>query len=340
MRTPDVTRIRISSVGDCLGIIPPMLGFEPTESLVVMVAVDGTVELTARVDLAVMDDPGAADSLLGRIWGRFPGATATFVAYTADPDRGWAALAACDAWLPPHLLRLVVLVSGGRWWADTPEGPGEVMDAGRVAAEAVYRGMVTRSSREELAASIAGPPEAEVDRLLDLVHAEREALRDVPLDDWPGVLAGLVRGYDPARGLDDAALIRLALLCRDGETRDTAVLGLTRENAERQVALWTQVVRRTPEPLAVFALGVLGMASWVRGDGALQCICLEQIEEVLPDCGIARMLSDIIESVVPPSTWEGLRARLLASSSRRVRRAVRLHARRQGSRPPTSVPTA
>jgi len=326
-------------VGDCLGIIPPMLGFEPAESLVVMVVVDRTVQLTARVDLAGMDHPGAPGELLERIWSRFPGASATFVAYTARPDRGWAVLSACDAWLPSHLLRTVVLVSGGRWWADTPDGPGEVVDAGRVAAEAVYRGMVTRSSREELAASIAGPPPGEVPRLLTLADAEWDALLDVPIDDWPGAIAGIIRGFDQARGLDDATALRAALLCHDGEARDTAVLSLTRETAERQHALWSQVVRRTPERLQVYAVGVLGMASWVKGDGALQCVCLERIERVQPDCGIARMLADIIESVVPPSTWDALRGRLLASASRRVRRAVRSHARRQLSCPPTSAPT-
>ena len=47
-------------------------------------------------------------------------------------------------------------------------------------------------------------------------------------------------------GLDDAACLELALLVTDTVVRDVACALVTREDARRHLALWLEVVRRTP----------------------------------------------------------------------------------------------
>lgn len=53
---PAVARIR--DLHDLLGVIPHLLGFHPDESLVVLVVVDGQVQLTARADLGDLKPAG------------------------------------------------------------------------------------------------------------------------------------------------------------------------------------------------------------------------------------------------------------------------------------------
>ena len=73
-------------------------------------------------------------------------------------------------------------VDGSRWWSLTcdqaccpAEGTPYDVAGHRLAAEAVFAGLTTRASREELAATVAGPPPAEVPRLVELAAEVRTA---------------------------------------------------------------------------------------------------------------------------------------------------------------------
>ena len=49
------TRLKVSTPGDLLGLIPYLLGFPPQESLVLLLIGEGQVRLTARLDLPPPD---------------------------------------------------------------------------------------------------------------------------------------------------------------------------------------------------------------------------------------------------------------------------------------------
>ena len=80
---------------------------------------------------------------------------------------------------------------------------------------------------------------------------------------WAGAVVDALRAAR-APGLDDAACLELALLVRDTLVRDVACALVTREDARRHLALWLEVVRRTPPELAPAPLCLVGVAAWAE----------------------------------------------------------------------------
>ena len=69
------------NIDDLIGLVPYLIGFHPEESLVVIVIEDGRVQVTARVDLAVVSGRGSPEALVSRLFDRYPAAVAWFIAY-------------------------------------------------------------------------------------------------------------------------------------------------------------------------------------------------------------------------------------------------------------------
>ncbi len=320
----DVPRIRLGSIVEALDMIPHLLGFQPEESLVVMVVEAGQVQVTARVDLTAVRQEFLLDDLLGRLWQRFPAADAHLIAFTADHDLGWQVLGDCDLRLAEPVSRSLTLVDGDTWQGDGPDGPaGRLGGRGsRIAAEAVYHGLVARASRGELAATLDGPVDAAGPPAQVAFEHQETTVAGTRRTRWPALMGDAIRNFRPDRGIDVDEAARLAIMLRDPDARDVAVLAITREDSEHHRALWTAVVRRCPPAWQGYPLGVLGIACWAGGDGAMLTICLERAELLVPESGLVSVLGDLLQAVVPPSAWDGLRQDLLRSAAPRIRRAA------------------
>ena len=280
---------------DLLGVVPHLLGFHPQESLVLLVLVAGRLELTARLDLA---------------------AVRTGIAYNANVRRAWTALGAAEL-AAGERWEGSVHVDGARWWL----APGAVGGSYRpgetvAAAEATLLGLQARPSRGCLADSVATDPDVGAWHRREYERARRAADRATGA---PGrvltgvladVLAGRVAGFLPRRPGELAR--ELSALAADQRSREAAILFTTAPIADALVGLWTTVVRRVPRPAAAAALGLLGLAAWVRGDGALQNVCLEQGLLIDAEHDLLSILSDLNAAMVPPSRWPGMRAMLAA----------------------------
>lgn len=317
--------IRLQHRQECLGLIPAMLGFQPAESLVILVVAGGRVELTARTDLPRgPDEHQSMVTLLNRMWLRFPGADALLVAYSHDKAEAWRVLELCEQVLTAARRKSSLLVSDGWWWDDPAGPPGGTLEqaSSRTAAEAVLRGLVVRGTRDELAAELAGPTASEQARLKPVLAAAEDRLAGLRPEDRMRLMAELVRGHGPAAvlGAEEGAL--LALLVQEPDCRDVAVLSLRRDNATQMVALWREVVATALPAHRGFVVAVLGMAAWVDGSGALLSICLDIAGELLGEVALVRILGDLMTWVVPPSTWEDSRRQMLETAPARVRRVV------------------
>ena len=102
--------------------------------------------------------------------------------YSEQPEPARSFLSGLVAALPARLVTDALYVDGSRWWSLTcdqaccpAEGTPYDVAEHRLAAEAVFAGLTTRASREELAATVAGPPLAEVPRLVELAGEVRRA---------------------------------------------------------------------------------------------------------------------------------------------------------------------
>lgn len=292
---------------DVLATVPLVLGFEPEDSLVLL-TFGATQPFHARVDLP--REPEHVRSVCDQlVWPSLQHRVARvlLVAYTSDRSWGGEVLRAVAACFESQGIDVVACLraDADRWWSVGSEpsceedGPGTPYDAAGHAfrARAVLEGRVTLPDRATLAASVAPRPDGPTPDLLDaLRHADPpdpaafEALLDVLLD----------TGDRP----DDEQVADLLVAVRLGRYRDRVARRLGRDTARAHVALWSEVVRRAPESHVADAAGVLALAAWVAGDGALAWCAVDRARAVDPEHTLCGLVSGLLEAAVPPREWE------------------------------------
>ena len=303
------TTLTARSPEDLLAVVPVVLGFVPTDS-VVMLTFGARSTFHARVDL-----PAAARRH------RRGGRVAARAGRAARRASGWCSCSTATTPLPAERVsrRLVrgfreagievvdVLRADGRRWfpllAVAPVGAGQ--------RRAVRRHARTRSRPRPWSRATSPTPRA---------------------TSWPGCSSPTTTG---SPGWPRPARTRTARTTRPGcgprctgtsatarrpttrrrpgccapsgptcDARDAAWSELRRDDAKHHVELWTDLLRRAPDDLAGSAAAVLGMAAWVAGHGALAWCAVDRAEAADPDNSLARLVADLLAAAVPPSAWE------------------------------------
>jgi hypothetical protein len=300
---------------DFLAVIPYLLGFHPSASLVAVLSHRGRVVLTARLDLPdpVHSRPVAAQ--VRQLTGEHGIDEVVLVAYSDDETTGRRLLERVREELTPAVaVREVLLVSGARWWSlscttGCCPAEGAVFDpkSHPLAAEAVYRGLSAGRSRAALEELVAGPEAEALPRLRGLMAQARKVLAGTDRPAAAEAMAEAVRMAlaDPQEPTEpDCA--RLAVLARDLVVRDVAWAMMSRPEVEQHQRLWRRVVAVAPPEVASAPLGLLGVAAWIGGNGALLNCCVERLEVVDPAYTLGHLLADISDRALPPSLWDEL----------------------------------
>jgi hypothetical protein len=335
----DLPRVRISDAGELAAAVPQLLGFRPSES-VVLIGLGGAsgnrVGLTARADIPPPDLAGhLAGDLVRRIRSDSP--TAVVVAIVSEaPDEAAGPLGVFrpEAGLPHRPLlreltsaltaaglpvREALLVRSGRWWSyDCPEpccapGGGTPLPGGVTALEAatVVSGSVVAADRAALVARIARPDgraggaiEAVTWRVGDR-HA-RAALADrdaTARRSWATVLRTVRRCRPgPTAGpLSDRDVARVLWALSDVRVRDRALTLALGDDAPAAEVLWTECTRRGPAPLDAAPATLLAVSAWLRGDGAMANIAVERALDSRPTYSFAHLLARGLAACLPPA---------------------------------------
>jgi hypothetical protein len=299
-RTPD----------DVLALVPVVLGFVPDES-VAMLTFGAGHPFHARIDLP--PDPAHLPEVVEALLGparRHRVRQVVFVVYTADAglarravlllerDFGRAGIEVVDA----------LRADGERWWPAIGTRPGVPPEGQRYdlathpfSAEAVLDGRVLLGSRDELRGTVRGD-----ERLVAGVVAALAGVADEPPDrDW--VATTVERHCTDGTIPSDGEVARLLRGMLDPEVRDAACAALCRTTARGHVAFWTEVVRRSPEPLLAAPAAVLALAAWQAGHGALAWCALDRCAEVDEAYPLAGLVASVLTSALPPQAWDELR---------------------------------
>lgn len=295
------TVLRVGSLAEVLAYVPASLGFQPSQSLVLvsLLAPRGRVGVVVRVDLTAAAD--AADDL-ARILARENAARAILITYSDDADAAATAAAAVRKAAEPLAIRSAVVTSNGYGWADEPGlSPMSDLDCTGVAATSVYSGIAVRTSREDLtprvtdteaiAAARAAATNDSPDALAadEAVAAWRQAV-DEQTDD-PRTLGRLARALTDVR-VRDAVLVLMvtnsteqADTARNGDDTAAATAVMTlMESPERpgtRLDPWAETLARVAahqgtEPVAAPAWTLWAITQWWAGAGASANIGIEQ----------------------------------------------------------------
>jgi hypothetical protein len=312
---PSPPRLRVRRPADFVAVAPYLLGFHPSESLVVVLSRRAQVVLTARLDLP---PPALVDGVLGQMLGlaaEHGVDELVLLAYSENQVCGRRVLARLLDGVPDRLpVREALLVSGGRWWslscrtgccpaAGTPLDP----TAHPLAAEAVYAGLSAERSRSVLEAQVQGPRPGDLPRLQEAVRQARAVVAGWSRPAAAAQMSDTVRTVLAGdTGADEATCALLAVLALDLPVRDVAWALMSRDAIDHHLRLWSAVVSRSPGEVASAPLGLLGVAGWISGNGALLNCCVARLERTDPGYSLGLLLADISDRALPPTLWDEL----------------------------------
>lgn len=321
----DRPELRISGPVDLITTVPYLLGFHPTDSLVLVGLTHGALVVTARIDLADTRNTGVITSTVSAM--RRGGATHFIATIFTEPlTTGTTTNNLPHADLADSLTKDIhaaggelldcLLVNTSMWWSylcandqccpreGNPLPPSPT--PGQVAA--TVAGMVALPSRAELAAEFEPEPDRGV-RLHGIDQA-LAALRPGSVDgklSLPARLAARaitaamdrwVTGDDLA--LRDADIERIGAALRLIPIRDAIWTQVDARATDGHDRLWLYVARRLPNPYDAAPLFLYAWAAFRRGDGARANIAVERA--LASDChySAARLLTTALQRGVHP----------------------------------------
>jgi hypothetical protein len=326
---PDPEQLSVSSPAALLAVVPHLLGFVPTNSLVVIGAAPprDRIQVVLRFDLPDPPDPGASAAIAEHavsVLARQQLATAIMIGYgdghlvspLADALRETAAAAN----LP---LRDVLRVDEGRYWSYLCREPsccpaeGVPFDAAAhpLGAAMAAKGRELLCSREALAATVAPVTGSAAEAMkLETARAERIAARlaaepaDTDTSQPPVVRRGLTAVQAAITLYRKGELIELpgtfawlALVLTSLRVREDAWARMDADHNEAHLRLWTDLTRRAQTGYVAAPASLLAFVAWQGGNGALANVALDRALADDPGYSLSQLLRDTIDAGVPPS---------------------------------------
>ncbi|QUQ71885.1 DUF4192 domain-containing protein [Kutzneria sp. CA-103260] len=299
--------VKLADAGALIAAIPSLLGFHPANSFLVVSLKGGIISHTVRVDLPPPELHAAVVGRVMRPVRQVHAEHAVVLVVCADRDPGHrdlvrrAVAAMTTAGMSVlHALWTPAAVGGAPWRCYLHDHcEGEVPDPAETecAAAMTLAGLVTFESRDELA-RILEPPDADrMIRLSGLLDVTSRSDRTPSAEHLSVVRAAVESGVLPAT---DEEFVRLALAVSDHRVRD-ACLGFILDAATNAAAekLWLELARCLPPPERAEAASLLAASAYLRGDGALANVALEQARNSQPDHNLAGLLQGAIDYGMP-----------------------------------------
>ena len=166
-------------------------------------------------------------------------------------------------------------------------------------------------TRDDLGRTLAPPSRQESTRFAALL-AKSQPLDGDQLKAW---LDGWTSA-SPGREVDVVEAAALVASVQDIEVRDTAWAVMTCADADVHIDLWRQIVQLVDGPPALPILGLLGMAAWIDGQGALANLVLDRAVETEGSSNytLIGLLQGVLRGGINPRAWDTMRKVISGSS--------------------------
>jgi hypothetical protein len=315
----------VTSPTDLLATVPFLIGYQPSDSIVLMALTDESISMAMRIDFPDSLTKSEAAGLAARIASERADAV-LMVSYIPDLfDGAEQVLEVLSAALLAHelLLRESIIVVAGRWrslvCADSSccpiEGsPLPELTESRVAVEEIANGKpLPFPDLATMAESIASFPNdlaliemisriESIDYAGDALPSQREGAAAVTDFIHDFATDGICRD----RRLVATLLVRL----QDLQVRDYALGVMNDAERELHYVAWRWLLRRAPEGYVAAPATLFAVACYERGDGALANLALERARADQPNYTLTNLLSQVFRSGQPPALFRELRAEL------------------------------
>jgi Domain of unknown function (DUF4192) len=322
-------QLRAATADAVLAVVPHMLGFYPSRSLVVLgLGEQRRVMVTFRYDLPDPYDHELATDIAQHadyVLSRERINSALLIGYGPE-QLVLPVLAQTAAKLGSHGIDLqeALRAEGGRYWSLLCDDPsccppeGRPYDPGShpAAATMTQAGLAAHPDRETLARTIQRPAgTADV-----IAHATRRArlrlIRIIHDADAAGVRDPMLRATRIGRKEVQRAIrlyrsggsIRsigqlawLAVLLGDIRVRDDAWARMAPAHRDDHCRLWTDVLRGAATDCAPAPASLLAFTAWQAGNGALAAVAVDRALAADPAYSMAHLLGSAIQAALPPA---------------------------------------
>ncbi len=301
----------IRSAEDLLALIPCVFGFQPADSLV-MVASVGHSGMHARVELpeTAREREAVAAQLRDAVVANAVTHVA-FVLYTDDPEAARVLLGELEVafLLASVTVDVALRVADSRWFLMLPgdgvgEEPGVPFDTSDhpLVVRSVLAGQVTHASRDDLVASVAADPDR-VAQTAALLEATPPALAPDPDQEATWVAQTVLRHVAARSQPVGAELARLLCALRHERSGEELICVLSRPVAREHAEFWAVLLPSLPAEHVAAAGGLLALAAWLAGDGALAWCAIDRVEEAPHSSSISDFVTVMLQRAVPPASW-------------------------------------
>lgn len=323
-------RVQVGSPAGLLAVVPHLLGFHPSRSLVVL----GVTGPRDRVSLAFRYDlPEPPDADLVTDIAEHAGAVLTRESITAVVLVGYgpASLVTPAAETVSRVLlhqgigiREVLRAEGGRYWSALCQDPGCCPADGvsydpcsHPAAATLARetGRDAFPDRAALARTLQPPPGSarpvrqatsralrRLDRLMTTATRDgRDPSAALASAGRRAVRQAIARYRSGGRITERGPLAFLAVVIADLRVRDDAWARMDPEHREAHVRLWTDVVTGAAPEFIPAAASLLAFTAWQSGDGGLANVAVDRAVAADPAYSMALLIGEAVRSGLPPS---------------------------------------
>lgn len=322
-------QLRAATPDAVLAVVPHMLGFYPSRSLVVLgLGEQNRVMVTFRYDLPEPPDSSLADDI------------AEHACYVLDRERIGSALLVGygpEELVNPVIASTAVRLSGsgvelpdvlradsGRYWSMLCDDPACCPPGGRsydpgshpAAAAMTEAGLTAQPDRDALARTLARPAGSadliaqatsgallRLSRLAELGEAAKD--RDPQLRATRigrREVQRAIRTYRAGAAIDSIEhLAWLAVLLADLRVRDDAWARMDPACRDHHCRLWTDVLRCAALDYAPAPASLLAFTAWQSGNGVLAAMAVDRALSADPSYSMAQLLAGVVEAALPPS---------------------------------------
>jgi len=296
--------VRISSPPALINSVPYLLGFKPSESMVVIGIGGGFVKVTARLDLTDCDTAHLVDLIAAFDRSGCKGIVA--IIFTDSPDNMYAVQANKVSDLADDAGMEVIdaLLVRGRKWSSyhcrdrnccPPDGTPLPDDTPEIAVAAISAGMTVESSREAIEAELL--PKTNLDWMLPLFDNHPSVDMAEAVDLGERAMLG--------QRLTVEQTVKLGIGLLDVEVRDAFWMQM--ENTDSYDSpLWLRLAVTLPPPYCITPLFLYAWQCYRRGDGVRANTAADRCEALDPDYSAVALLNQLLVRGVNPKEFPKL----------------------------------
>jgi hypothetical protein len=317
----------LTSARDLITAVPFLIGFQPTESIVLISVRESSIGLAMRIDLPSSIDSDAID-LLAHHFLRDGSDGALLVAYMPeDRDDGDSMLISIGAGLIRNgiPLRESIVVQSGRYRSIIcrdisccpPAGTSmPSIEESEMAAEHVVAGIpMPYSNITELIDSIAADSES-----LDLLWSDEVNTFYISEDaeeiaelrrDGVETMDLLLDEFRMGLGASERTLVaRMIGRMSDVQVRDYAMGVHSEDTFDLYFTMWRELLRRAPRGFVAPIACIVAAMAYESGDGALAQKALDRALTDDEQYPLAALLRRVFNAGWPPESFAAMRAEL------------------------------